>query len=124
MTGKVKQLIQQLPVAYKCRHILRCLGSPTLFMTQNWIERLGSIRDPVWWDKQCWSVGDLIESMDKTRYACLVLIQFVGGPPKEHGLLRVYKGSLHTFLIDRIMYYVEEVGLEVTEKALGIPQKV
>ena len=124
MTGKVKRLIQRLPIAYKCRRILQCLGNPTLFTTQNWIERLGSTCDLVWQGELCRSVGDLIESMNKNRYACFVPIRFVGGPPKGRGLLQVYKGSLYTFLIDRIMYYVEEVGLEATERVLDIPKKM
>ena len=123
--ANIAQLMLNVSTAYKCRTILHKLGNrPTVFMVQAWIDCLGSTQDSIWRGDKCHSVGDFIKLIDDpTRCARLVPIRFIGGPPRGHGHLRPYKGSLHTFLLDRIMYYTEKVGLEATENALGITKK-
>lgn len=122
--AKLNRLGRRLPVVHKCRHILQRLGNPTLLTAQNWLERLGSSDDSVWKGEKCLPVWKLIKSMSQSQHAFLVPIRFVGGPPKGRGLLGVYQGTLYTFLLDRILYYVEEVGLAAAEDALGILRKV
>lgn len=120
---KLDRLSQKLPVVHNCRHILQRLGSPTVLIARDWIDRLGASTDRVCKGEEYLCVWELIDALDPEWYAHLVPLRFVGGPPKGRGLLRTYKGSLYTFLIDRILYYIEEVGLEVTESVLGIPRK-
>jgi len=109
---------------HKCRHILQELGSPTVSAAQDWIERLGATTDLVWKEGRWLPVWRLLKKLEKDRSITLVPIRFVGGPPKGRELLREYRGSLYTFLLDRVLSYIEDVGLEVTESVLGIPQKV
>jgi hypothetical protein len=70
------------------------------------------------------AVQKLIDISNKDQYASHVPLTFVGGPPKGPGHSRQYNGSLYTLILDRILYYMETVGLESTESVLGIPPKV
>ncbi|MHC4188399.1 MAG: hypothetical protein ACYSUB_01765 [Planctomycetota bacterium] len=121
---KLDKLSRRLPVVHNCRHVLQELGNnPTVSAIQEWINRLGASADLVWNNRECLTVSNLLKALNEKRSAILVPLQFVGGPPKGRGLLKVYKGSLYTFLLDRILYYIEEVGLEATESVLDIRRK-
>lgn len=126
MVGETKRLslMRRLSVVRKCRRIFQQLGDPTLVTAQPWLERLGATYDRVWWNRRCLSVQKLIDTLNKDQYASHVLLTFVGGPPKGVGHSRQYNGSLYTLILDRILYYMETVGLESTESVLGIPPKV
>lgn len=125
MVGETKRqrLMQRLSVVRKGARIFQQLGDPTLVTAQPWLERLGATYDHVWWNRRCLSVQRLLDTLNKDQYASRVLLTFVGGPPKGPGHSRPYNGSLYTLILDRILYYMETVGLESTESVLGIPPK-
>jgi hypothetical protein len=120
---KRQRLEQKLSVVRKCSRIFQLLGDPTLVTALPWLERLGATYDPVWWNRRCLSVQRLLDTSNKDQYASSVLLTFVGGPPRGPGHSRQYNGSLYTLILDRILYYVETVGLESTESVLGILPK-
>lgn len=117
-----EKLLHTLPVVRKCSRIYHRLGDPSLVTAQWWIERLGANHDKVWWNRRCLPVQKLIDTANKDLYASRVPLTFVGGPPKGPGHSRPYNGTLYTLILDRILYYVETVGLEATESLLGIPR--
>ena len=120
---KRQRLMQRLSVVRKGARIFRQLGDPTIVTAQPWLERLGATYDKVWWNRRCLSVQRLIDISNKDQYASRVPLTFVGGPPKGPGRSRQYNGTLYTLILDRILYYMETVGLESTESVLGIPPK-
>ena len=118
---KLHKLRQRIPAVRNCYHILQCLGVPTVALAQRWLELLGATSDLVCRYNSWIPVWKLLEDLPPDRPAFYVTMHFIGGPPKGLGCIRTYRGSLYTFLVDRILYYVEKVGLEVTESVLDIP---
>jgi hypothetical protein len=107
----------------KSRNIFECLGNPTIQIAWDLLSRLGATSDLIWLKEECLPIEALCRKLEPGKHAFLVPIQFVGGPPKGQGLIQEYKGTLYTFLLDRILYCIAEIGLESTKDMLGIPRR-
>lgn len=92
---------------------------PTVAVAQKWLERLGASPDLICRHNTWTPLWRLLKNLPQDRPAFYVTLQFVGGPPRGLERIRTYKGTLYTLLVDRVLYYVEKVGLEATESVLG-----
>ena len=106
-------------MAREASPIITALQRPTLGEAIHYLELLTDCDTPVHWNKRWLLARELPRFIRITRASTLVPIKFVGGPPMAPGHTRVFKGSLYTLLLDRLLTSVLLSGLEGTDFKLG-----
>ena len=123
---KLDKLKQKLPLVHECHPLLKQIGSPSVADVDQLLGRLGCATHKVRYNGEWECIYLVLAILKPYRSSSLVPIVFNGGPPLERGQtlkVNVFRGSLYTFLLDRILFNVAIIGLEATAKKLGIPAK-
>lgn len=121
MVDKIERLRQTCHVVREAYPLIAALGRPTLGEAVHYLELLTNHTPWVHWNKQWLRVCELPRFIRITRTSTLVPIKFVGGPPTVPGHTQVFKGSLYTLLLDRLLTSVHSSGLAATDLKLGSP---